>query len=40
MFTIIMNVQDSCKVEISDEDIEGLKSINDFVGYLESKKIS
>lgn len=40
MFTIIMNIQDSCKVEISDEDIEGLKSINDFVGYLESKKIS
>lgn len=39
MFTIIMNIQDACEIEIPDEDLEGLKSINDFVGYV-AKKLS
>lgn len=37
LFTIIMNIQDVCGIEISDGDLDKLKSINDFVDYLSAR---
>ncbi|MDQ3203390.1 MAG: phosphopantetheine-binding protein [Pseudomonadota bacterium] len=37
MFTIIMNVQDACEIEIPDSDLEKLNSISNFVDYLSAK---
>lgn len=37
MFTIVMNIQDSCAIEIPDSDLDRLKSINDFIEYLSEK---
>ncbi|MNP35819.1 Meromycolate extension acyl carrier protein [compost metagenome] len=37
MFNIILSIQDHYVIEIPDEDIEGLKSINDLADYIKSK---
>ncbi|MBV7571899.1 acyl carrier protein [Pseudomonas sp. PDM32] len=37
MFNIILSIQDHYVIEIPDEDIEGLKTINDLADYIKSK---
>jgi acyl carrier protein len=37
MFNIILSIQDHYVIEIPDEDIEGLKTINDLASYIKSK---
>lgn len=37
MFNIILSIQDHYAIEIRDEDIEDLKSINDLADYIKSK---
>ncbi|MFS2197307.1 MULTISPECIES: acyl carrier protein [Pseudomonas] len=37
MFNIILSIQDHYAIEIPDEDIEDLKSINDLADYIKSK---
>ena len=37
MFNIILSIQDHYAIEIPDEDIEGLKTINDLASYIKSK---
>lgn len=39
MFTIVMNVQDSCGIEIPDSDLDKIKSISEFVDYLSGKLV-
>ena len=35
---LMMKMEDEFGVEIPEEDAEGLKTVKDVVGYLESKK--
>jgi acyl carrier protein len=37
MFNIILSIQDHYAIEIPDEDIEDLKTINDLTNYIKSK---
>ncbi|KJZ49623.1 hypothetical protein VC35_04745 [Pseudomonas fluorescens] len=37
MFNIILSIQDHYVIEIPDEDIEDLKTINDLAAYIKSK---
>ncbi|WP_223515379.1 acyl carrier protein [Pseudomonas sp. GL-R-26] len=38
MFNIILSIQDHYAIEIPDEDIEGLNTINDLADYIKSKQ--
>ncbi|MBT3235354.1 MAG: acyl carrier protein [Bdellovibrionales bacterium] len=35
---LMMKMEDEFGIEIPEEDAEGLKSVKDVVGYIESKK--
>lgn len=37
MFNIILSIQDHYAIEIPDEDIEDLKTINNLTAYIKSK---
>nr|WP_256672696.1 phosphopantetheine-binding protein [Pseudomonas sp. C1C7] len=37
VFTVVMNIQDACEIEIPDGDLDRLKTINDFVEYLTGR---
>ncbi|MBZ9784461.1 phosphopantetheine-binding protein [Pseudomonas sp. REP124] len=37
VFTVVMNIQDACEIEIPDGDLDRLKTINDFVEYLAGR---
>ena len=38
IFEVIMSLEEEFEIEIPNEDVEGMKSVNEMVKYIESKK--
>jgi len=38
IFEVIMSIEEEFEIEIPNEDVEGMKSVNEMVKYIESKK--
>ena len=38
MVDLVMSIEDEFELEVSDEDIEGIKTVGDIVRYIEENK--
>jgi len=38
IFEVVMSLEEEFEIEIPNEDVEGMKSVNEMVKYIESKK--
>ncbi len=38
IFEVIMSLEEEFEIEIPNEDVEGMKSVEEMVKYIESKK--